>query len=149
LPDGAEALTMSTLESALSPPEEPMSDDLTRDEFDALGQVSRREHRGRPSACVARNAKRLTGIKLMEYGRDGQLALTEKGKQTLFIYRCIETLRALAADSNAVVDADVAVFLSRKGHIVEQPDTKAYEITQRGRESIADIDTQAQSRGNA
>lgn len=67
-----------------------MSDDLTRDEFDALGQVSRREHRSRPSACVARNAKRLTGIKLMEYGRDGQLSLTEKGKQTLFIYRCIE-----------------------------------------------------------
>ncbi|MBB3211083.1 putative transcriptional regulator [Herbaspirillum sp. Sphag1AN] len=125
-----------------------MSDDLTRDEFDAMGQVSRREHHGRPSACVARNVKRLTGIKLMEYGRDGQLSLTEKGKQTLFIYRCIETLRALAADPNASVDADVAVFLSRKGHIVERADTKAYDITQRGRESITDIDAQAQSRGN-
>ena len=126
-----------------------MSDDLTRDEFDALGQVSRREHRGRPSACVARNAKRLTGLKFLEYGRDGQLSLTEKGKQTLFIYRCIETLRALAADPNASVEADVAIFLGRKGHIVEKSDSKAYDITQRGRESLADIDAQAQGRANS
>jgi len=120
-----------------------MSDDLTKDEFDALGQVSRKEHRGRPSACVARNAKRLTGLKFFEYSRDGQLGLTEKGKQTLFIYRCIETLRQLNADPQASVEADVAIFLGRKGHIVEKPEGKQFEITQRGRESLADIDAQA------
>jgi hypothetical protein len=120
-----------------------MSNDLTKDEFDALGQISRKEHRGRPSACVARNTKRLSGLKFLEYSRDGQLTLTEKGKQTLFIYRCIETLRALSLDPQAAVEADVAVFLGRKGHIVEIADTKTFEITQRGRESLADIDAQA------
>lgn len=120
-----------------------MSNDLTKDEFDALGQISRKEHRGRPSACVARNTKRLSGIKLIEYHRDGQLVLTEKGKQTLFIYRCIETLRALSLDPQAPVAPDVAIFLGRKGHIVENAVTKVFEITQRGRESLADIDAQA------
>jgi hypothetical protein len=120
-----------------------MSTDLTKDEFDALGQISRKEHRGRPGACVARNAKRLSGIKLIEYHRDGQLVLTEKGMQTLFIYRCIETLRALSLDPQAPVESDVAIFLGRKGHIVENDATKIFEITQRGRESLADIDAQA------
>jgi len=119
-----------------------MSDDLTKDEFDALGQVLRKEHRPRPSACVSRNAKRLTGLKFLEYSRDGQLGLTDKGKQTLFIYRCIDTLRVLSVDPQASVEADVAIFLSRKGHIVEKADVKQYEITQRGRESLADIDAQ-------
>ncbi|AKZ62959.1 hypothetical protein F506_10025 [Herbaspirillum hiltneri N3] len=120
-----------------------MSNDLTKDEFDALGQISRKEHRGRPSACVARNTKRLTGIKMLEYTREGHLALTEKGLQTLFIYRCIEALRGLNADADAVVDADVAIFLSRKGHIVAKEGSKQFEITQRGRESLADIDAQS------
>lgn len=124
-----------------------MSADLTTDEFDALGQVNRKEHRGRPSACVARNTKRLIGIKLLEYGHDGQLTLTEKGKQTLFIFRCIESLRALYLDAYAKIDADVAIFLERKGHIIEKDSAKKgakeYEMTQRGRESLADIDAQA------
>lgn len=123
-----------------------MSDDLTKDEFDALGQVSRKEHRGRPSACVARNTKRLSGLKYLEYARDGQLGLTEKGKQLLFIYRCIEALRGLSLDPNAHIDADVAIFLGRKGHIVEKEGGKDFVITQRGLESLADIDAQTPSR---
>ena len=122
-----------------------MSDDLTKDEFDALGQVSRKEHRGRPSACVARNTKRLSGLKFLEYSREGQLGLTDKGKQTLLIYRCIETLRQLSVDPQASVEADVALFLGRKGHIVEKPGSSEYEITQRGRESLADIDAQTRT----
>ncbi|WP_034293429.1 hypothetical protein [Herbaspirillum sp. RV1423] len=120
-----------------------MSNDLTKDEFDALGQISRKEHRGRPSACVARNTKRLTGLKFLEYTRDGQLALTEKGKQILFIYRCIEALRSLNADPHVAIDADVAIFLGRKGHIVAKEAGEGFEITQRGRESLADIDAQS------
>ncbi len=119
-----------------------MSQDLTKDEFDALGQISRKEHRGRPSACVARNTKRLSGLKFIEHSREGHLMLTDKGKQTLFIYRCIATLRALSLDPQAPVEADVAIFLGRKGHIAEIDDSKTYAITQRGRESLADIDAQ-------
>ncbi len=133
---------MST-DSKPQPEKAAMSNDLTKDEFDALGQISRKEHRGRPSACVARNTKRLTGIKMLEYTREGNLALTEKGKQTLFIYRCIEALRGLNADAEAVVEEDVAIFLVRKGHIVAKEGSKQFEITQRGRESLADIDAQS------
>ncbi|WP_050465628.1 hypothetical protein [Herbaspirillum autotrophicum] len=120
-----------------------MNNDLTKDEFDALGQVSRNEHRGRASACVARNTKRLTGLKFMEFSKAGHLSLTDKGKQILFIHRCIEALRALAADVQAQPDADVAIFLGRKGHIAPRDGAEGFDVTQRGRESLADIDAQS------
>lgn len=120
-----------------------MNNDLTKDEVDALAQVSRKEHRTRPSACVARNTKRLTGIKLLEHARDGQLVLTEKGRQALFIHQCIDVLRGLNAGMETSVAADVAAFLCRKGHIAPNESGTGFDITMRGKESLADIDAQA------
>jgi hypothetical protein len=119
-----------------------VDDSLTKDEFDALSQISRAKRRERISACVARNAKRLTGLKYVTFGKDGQLALTEKGQQTLFVKRCIDGLRAVANDALATLDVDVATFLSRKGHITPRASSEGFDITQRGRESLADIDSQ-------
>lgn len=118
-----------------------MEDSLTRDEFDALAQIGRAKKRERVSACVARNAKRLTGLKYVTHGKEGQLALTEKGQQTLFVKRCIDGLRAVANDALATLDVDVATFLSKKGHITPGALSEGFDLTQRGRESLADIDS--------
>lgn len=117
-----------------------MNDSLTKDEYDALNEVSQAKKRDRPSACVARNAKRLAGLKYIAYGKDGQLALTEKGQQTLFIKRCIDGLRAVANDPLTKLDAGVVTFLSKKGHITPRASSDGFDITQRGRESLADIE---------
>lgn len=126
-----------------------MDDRLTKDEFEALAQISKAQSaqsaqaRERESACVARNAKRLAGLKYVAYGKDGQLALTAKGQQTLFVQRCIEGLRAVANDSLARIDADVATFLCKKGHIAPGASDEGFDVTQRGRESLTDIDAAA------
>ena len=120
-----------------------MGNGLTKDEYDALGQIARAPARGKESACVARNAKRLSGLKYIAYGKNGQLALTEKGKETLFVKNCIDGLRAVSNDPLAPLEADVAVFLGRKGHIVTRVSGGGFEITPRGRESLADIDSKA------
>lgn len=114
---------------------------LTTDEYDALQQIGNGSGQGRPSACVARNAKRLAGLKYVSYQKDGSLALTEKGKQTLFIKMCIDGLRAISTDPLAPLDAGVAIFLGKKGHITANAATGGFDITQRGRESLADIDS--------
>lgn len=119
-----------------------MEDRLTQDELNALTEVSQGKKQERVSACVSRNAKRLTGLKYFTYGKNGQLALTEKGQQTLFVKRCIDGLRAVANDGLAKLDADVATFLSKKGHIEPRASAAGFDITQRGRESLADIDAQ-------
>ena len=116
-----------------------MDDHLTTDEYDALRQVAQGSKQERVSACIARNTKRLTGLKYMAYGKDSRLKLTEKGQQTLFLKRCIDALRAVSAGSAAVVDADVAVFLQKKGHIAAAETPGQYAITPRGQESLADI----------
>lgn len=120
-----------------------MEDRLTADEFEALEQIEVAPRRARPSACVARNAKRLAGLKYIAYAKDGQLGLTDKGQQTLFIKRCIDGLRAVAVDPLAVLATDVATFLGKKGHIARREEADGYQITQRGRESLADIDAAA------
>lgn len=117
-----------------------MNDRLTKDEFEALLQVSHGKKNERISACVARNAKRLTGLKYFRYGKDGELALTDKGQQTLFLKRCVDTLRAIAESGPMQPDTDVATFLLRKGHIAPGALPDRYDLTQRGRESLADID---------
>jgi len=119
-----------------------VDDRLTKDEFDALLQISRAKRHERPSACVARNAKRLAGLKYITNGREG-FALTDKGQQTLFVKRCIDGLRAIANDPLAALDADVGTFLNRKGHIAPRSPDAGFDITQRGRESLADIDSTA------
>lgn len=117
-----------------------MGGDLTVDEFDALEQIVAGPRQGRPSACVARNTKRLTGLKYIAYAKDGNLALTDKGKQTLFIKSCIEGLNAIASDPNAPLKSDVATFLGKKGHIAKQESSDGFDITQKGRECLADIE---------
>lgn len=115
-----------------------MDDRLTADEYEALQQIST-ARREKPSACVARNAKRLTGLKYSAYSKDGQLGLTEKGKLTLFIKQCIDGLRAVSADQQAVLTQDVITFLSKKGHIVPA-EGGGFSVTLRGSETLADID---------
>lgn len=118
-----------------------MEDSLSIDQLDALAQISRTKKHERPSACVARNTKVLTGLKYITYGKDGQLALTEKGQQTLFVRRCVDGLRAVAADPLTTLDADVATFLSKKGHIAPRVSSEGFDITRRGTESLQDIDS--------
>jgi len=122
-----------------------MDDSLTKDELEALAQIRTTKKGVRPSACVMRNAKKLIGLKYVASSRDGTLSLTEKGQQTLFVKRCIDALRAVAnaaavATAPAALDADVAAFLSRKGLIAPKEATDGFELTERGRESLADID---------
>jgi len=122
-----------------------MDDSLTKDEFEALAQIRQAKKGGRPSACVARNAKRLIGLKYVAGSRDGALTLTDKGQQTLFVKRCIDGLRAVAnaaavAAAPAALAADVATFLSKKGLIAPDAVAGGFELTPRGRESLADMD---------
>lgn len=114
---------------------------LTTDEYDALELVRRGGKQDLATACVGRNAKRLSGIKLVSWGRDGRLALTEKGQELLFLRRCVVGLRALAADPMASLDDDVLRFLSRKSHVVPL-EAGGHALSEKGRESLADIERQ-------
>lgn len=117
-----------------------MNHKLSIDEYDALEQVSKLARGTRPSACVARNTKRLCGIKLLTQRKDGGLELTESGRQTLFIKQCIDGLRALASDPASKLSGPVATFLGKKGHIAIDPASGQPELTARGRECLADIE---------
>ena len=117
-----------------------MDDKLTKDEFEALAQIRRLKKGERESACVARNAKRLIGLKYIT-GKGGVFALTEKGQQTLFVQRCIDGLRAVAYSAPGAIETDVATFLSRKGLIAPRTVGEGFDITDRGRESLTDIDS--------
>jgi hypothetical protein len=114
---------------------------LTQDEYDALEQVARGIKGERISACVGRNTKRLSGLKLFSFSKDGRLSLSDKGQEVLFVRRCIIGLRALAADPQTKLDNDVANFLGKKAHIVAI-DGGAFAITDKGRESLADMAAQ-------
>jgi hypothetical protein len=116
-----------------------MTHQLSRDEFEALEQVSKAPKSAKPSACIARNAKHLVGIKYLSSKKDGSYALTERGTEALFIKNCIAGLRSLAADANTNLSADVAIFLGRKGHIVASGAPAGFEITPKGRECLVDI----------
>ena len=112
---------------------------LTGDEFDALELLRRGAKSVRANACVGRNAKRLSGLKLVKVDRANMAALTDKGTEVLFLRRCVNALRALSNDPASVVEQDVATFLMRKSHIVERAEG-GFEVTASGRESLADID---------
>jgi hypothetical protein len=114
---------------------------LTTDEYDALGHIERGAAHDKVNACVGRNAKRLSGLKMVQYGRDGRVTLTGKGQQILFLRRCVNGLRAVAADPAAALDADVALFLGKKSHIAAR-DEGGFAVTDKGRESLADIEAQ-------
>jgi hypothetical protein len=114
---------------------------LTTDEFDALEYIRNGARSDRFNACVGRNAKKLAGLKLIQYGRDGKVALSEKGAQLLFVRRCIVALRALAQDPATPIEPEVAQFLSRKSHIAAREDG-GFVVTDKGQESLADIAAQ-------
>lgn len=112
---------------------------LSTDEFNALLEIAR-GIQGRPSACVGRNSKRLSGIKLIKFERSGRIILTDLGKERLFLRRCVLALKALVEQPGAAIDADVAMFLGKKSHIAEVDG--GFAITEKGRESLADIEAQ-------
>ncbi len=123
-----------------------MNDNLKKDEYEALAQIKKAGKGERPSACVARNAKALIGLKYITHGKDGRFMLTEKGQQTLFVKRCIDGLRAVASAAVAAVapaklDADVITFLSRKGLIAPHAEGEGFDLTTRGRELLVDIES--------
>jgi hypothetical protein len=142
LPPGC-ARTMSPLPMRRDEWKAVMNDSLSKDEYEALAQIVKLRHGERPSACVARNTKRLSGIKFISFGKDGHLTLTEKGEQTLFLKRCIDGLRAVSLDPLTRLEPDVATFLGKKGHVTVREDGGGFDITQRGQESLADIDAQS------
>lgn len=116
-----------------------MDDRLTTDEYDALSQIGSAARGERYSACVARNSKKLNGLKFISHAKDGQLTLTEKGRETLFLRQCIAGLRAVSIDPATTLSPEVALFLGKKGHITHTA-TGGFDITRRGRESLDDID---------
>ncbi|NYE60939.1 hypothetical protein FHW58_002091 [Duganella sp. 1224] len=117
------------------------NDKFTQDEYDALYEIQRGLKGDRVSACVGRNSKRLSGLKLISIARNGRIALTDKGEQTLFLHRCVLGLRAVAAQPGSALDADVALFLGKKSHVAAH-DAGGYALTDKGRESLADITSQ-------
>lgn len=117
-----------------------MDDELSNDEFDALRQIDAGPQPGRQSACIARNAKRLAGLKYVSYAKNGNLLVTDKARTMLFIRSCIDGLRAVAGDPMALLGNDVQTFLGKKGHIVPRAEDGGFELTVRGQESLADID---------
>lgn len=117
-----------------------MVEGLTLDEYAALSELVKLPKGSRPSACIARNTKRLIGLKCVALERSGALALTEKGRQTLFVKNCVDGLRAASKDPAVQLDAGVLTFLQRKGHVVRNVETGVLDLTQRGRETLADID---------
>lgn len=111
---------------------------FTQDEYDALNEIQRGIKGDRVSACVGRNSKRLAGLKLISIARNGRISLTDKGVETLFLRRCVQALQVLAAQPGAPIDADVALFLGKKSHILARPDG-SFDISDKGRASLADI----------
>lgn len=118
---------------------------LTTDEYDALELVRRGAKNDTSTACVGRNAKRLSGLKMIEYSRDGRIALTKKGQEVLFLRRCVIALRALAENPGAEVDHEVLQFLQLKSHVAGQ-EGGGYALTEKGQESLADIAQQEKKR---
>ncbi len=112
---------------------------LSRDEFEALEQVGSMLKSEKPSACVARNARHLVGIKMLVHHKDGSYELTEKGTLALFVKNCIAGLNALATHPETKLASGVATFLGRKGHIVETATAGRFEITAKGRECLEDM----------
>ncbi len=115
------------------------------DEYKALEQISKLPLHARPSACVARNSKRLIGFKLVAHRRDGGFELTEMGRQTLFIKQCIDGLSAIAEDPASNLSTPVATFLGKKGYIDVNTDSAELKISARGLECLADIRARSDS----
>ena len=118
-----------------------MTDALTIDEFEALAEIGRGIKTRRVSPCVAKHSKHLFGLKYIMYARNGRVTITDKGRQALFLKGCIDGLRDVATDPLVMLNAEVRTFLEKKGHIRARAEGGGFEITQKGMESLADIDT--------
>ncbi|SFN03979.1 hypothetical protein SAMN05660284_00352 [Formivibrio citricus] len=116
-----------------------MNDALTTDEFEALAEIGRGIKTKKVSPCVAKHAKHLFGLKYIAYGRNGRVAITDAGRQALFVKACIDGLRDISTDPLAMLHGEVRAFLEKKGHIAPRAEG-GFEITQKGMESLADID---------
>ena len=116
-----------------------MNDALTTDEFEALAEIGRGIKSRKVSPCVAKHAKHLNGLKYISYGRNGRVAITDKGVQALALKRCIDGLRSISTNPLAKLDAEVLTFLDKKWHIAPREEG-GFSITQKGIESLADID---------
>lgn len=114
---------------------------FTQDEYDALYEIKRGIKGDRVSACIGRNTKRLSGLKLISIAHNGRISLTDKGEQTIFLHRCVLGLRAVSAQPGATLDADVAMFLGKKSHVLERAEG-GFELSDKGRESLQDITNQ-------
>lgn len=114
------------------------NEQLSLDEYDALERIRIGTRQDLASACVGRNTKRLSGIKLISRARDGRITLTDKGAEVLFLRRCIAALGALAEDPLTAVDDDVLRFLDRKSHVAPR-EGGGHVLTEKGRESLDDI----------
>ncbi|MEN9658982.1 MAG: hypothetical protein RL571_2447 [Pseudomonadota bacterium] len=119
-----------------------MNAGLTDDEFEALLEVSRGLKSKRLSPRVLKHAKLFSGLKYVEYNRNGLMVISERGTQTLFMKHCIDGLRKIAKDPVALLDANVRTFLLKKSHISPIEGAVGYVITIKGAESLADIDAQ-------
>jgi hypothetical protein len=117
-----------------------MEKKLSIDEFDALEQISRLTSKSQMTACVNRNAKRLSGIKFAAFRKDGLLELTEEGRAVLFSKQCIDGLRAVTQDPTIRLAPQVLTFLSKKSYITSTD--SGLQISPRGLECLADIDAQ-------
>ena len=117
-----------------------MNDVLTLDEYAALAEIRQLPKGKRPSACVARNTKRLADMKHIRVDKSGHPELTVQGQQTLFIKQCVDGLRKLSENPQAQVDNGVSTFLEKKGHVQRLADSGHLVLTERGRETLADID---------
>ncbi len=118
-----------------------MDHTLTRDEFEALEQIGQSKAYDKVSACIARNSKKLIGIKLIAHrNKGGGFVLTEKGEEIVFMKDCIKGLRALAAGDAPPLAPAVSAFLGRKGYASADQASGVLVITDRGRECLADID---------
>ncbi len=116
-----------------------MNDTLTNDELEALVEIGPGPSSKKVTPKVAKHAKHLLGLKLITFVRDGRVAITDAGRQTLFLKNCIDGLRKIAANPTATLNQDVQAFLAKKGHITPRAEG-GFSITTKGQESLADID---------
>ncbi|QLG88976.1 hypothetical protein HQ393_12420 [Chitinibacter bivalviorum] len=116
---------------------------LSKDEMDALKEVGRGLKTTRLSHKIFKNVKALTGQKLAAYERKtGILQITPLGKEFIFMTLCIDSLRLLKIDPTVKINGEALAFLLRKGHVEIREAEVGHFITQKGEESLADIDSQ-------
>ena len=120
-----------------------MNETLTPDELEALVEIGPGPSSKKVTPKVAKHAKHLLGLKLITFVRDGRVTITDAGRQTLFLKKCIDGLRKIAANPAAVLNPEVMAFLAKKGHIAPRTEG-GYSITTKGQESLADIDAHQQ-----